>query len=87
MEKDENIKRQMKLDKNKIIIYVLGLFILIYLFYAVYLLVKQPTNKVTVEKGTLYLEETNIGYVIRNEVVVQGENYNGTNKNRGRKNI
>ncbi len=75
MEKDENIKRQMKLDKNKIIIYVLGLFILIYLFYAVYLLVKQPTNKVTVEKGTLYLEETNIGYVIRNEVVVQGENY------------
>jgi len=75
LEKDENIKRQMKLDKNKIIIYVLGLFILIYLFYAVYLLVKQPTNKVTVEKGTLYLEETNIGYVIRNEVVVQGENY------------
>lgn len=75
MEKDENIKRQMKLDKNKIIIYVLGLFILIYLFYAVYLLVKQPTNKVTVEQGTLYLEETNIGYVIRNEVVVQGENY------------
>lgn len=75
MEKEENIKRQRKLDKNKIIIYVLGLFILIYLFYAVYLLVKQPTNKVTVEQGTLYLEETNIGYVIRNEVVVQGENY------------
>lgn len=49
--------------------------VLIYLVYAVYLLVKEPTDKVTVEKGTLYLEETDIGYVIRNEQVVRGNNY------------
>ena len=28
-----------------------------------------------VEKGTLYLEETDIGYVIRDEQVVKGDNY------------
>lgn len=73
MKKEENIKNQKNL--NKIIIYIFGLLILIYLFYAVYLLIKQPTDKVTVEHGTLYLEETNIGYVIRSEIVVKGQNY------------
>ena len=56
--------------------------------YAVYMLVKQPTDKVTVDKGTLYLEETDIGYVIRNEQVVKGNNYkNGMEriKNEGEK--
>lgn len=73
MKKDENIKNEIKL--NKIIIYIFSLLILIYLFYAVYLLIKQPTDKVTVEHGTLYLEETNIGYLIRSETVVKGQNY------------
>ncbi len=73
MKKDENIKNEIKL--NKIIIYIFSLLILIYLFYAVYLLIKQPTDKVTVEHGTLYLEETNIGYLIRSETVVKGKNY------------
>ena len=43
--------------------------------YAVYLLIKQPTDKVTVENGTLYLEETDVGYIIRDEKVVKGNNY------------
>lgn len=67
--------KEKKLDKKKIIIYITFVFVLIYLIYAVYLLVKEPTDKVTVEKGTLYLEETNIGYVIRDEQVVKGDNY------------
>ena len=49
--------------------------LLIYLFYIIYLLIKQPTNVFTVENGKLYKEETDIGYVIRNEKVVKGENY------------
>lgn len=64
-----------KVSRKKIIIYIAFCLVLIYLIYAVYLLVKQPTNKVTVEHGTLYLEETNIGYVIRSEQVVKGNNY------------
>lgn len=49
--------------------------ILLYVAYAIYLLVKQPTNIFTIEEGKLYQEETDIGYVIRNETVVKGENY------------
>lgn len=69
-------KNRKKINKKKILIIYIALFlILLYLLYAVYLLVKQPANKVTVEKGTLYLEETNIGYIIRDEQVVKGNNY------------
>ncbi len=49
--------------------------ILIYIAYAIYLLIKQPTNVFTIEEGKLYQEETNIGYVIRSEKVAKGENY------------
>lgn len=49
--------------------------ILCYVAYAIYLLVKQPTNIFTIEEGKLYQEETDIGYVIRKETVVKGENY------------
>ena len=35
----------------------------------------QPTNIFTIEEGKLYQEETDIGYVIRDEKVVKGENY------------
>lgn len=71
----KKVKKDKKLNKKKIIIYVAFVLILMYLIYAVYLLLKQPTNKVTVENGTLYLEETNIGYIIRDEQVVKGNNY------------
>lgn len=71
----KKIKKEKNLNKKKIIIYVAFILILMYLVYAVYLLIKQPTNKVTVENGTLYLEETNIGYIIRDEQVVKGNNY------------
>ena len=75
-------------SRKKVIIYVVFVLVLAYLIYAVYLLVKEPTDKVTVEKGTLYLEETDIGYLIRDEQVVKGNNYkNGMEqiKNEGEK--
>lgn len=68
-------KRKFKKIRKKIIMYIVLVLILLYMIYAVYLLIKQPTNKVTVEHGTLYLEETDIGYIIRTEQVVKGENY------------
>lgn len=61
--------------KSKVIIYIALTAILIYVAYAIYLLVKQPTNVFTIEEGKLYQEETDIGYVIRSETVVKGENY------------
>ncbi len=69
------VKKNKLLPKNKIIVYIILLAILIYVFYTIYILIKQPTNIFTIMEGSLYQEETNIGYVIRNEQVVQGQNY------------
>lgn len=67
--------KKVKNKKKVLVIYIAGVMLLIYLFYIIYLLIKQPTNVFTVENGKLYKEETDIGYVIRNEKVVKGENY------------
>ena len=65
-----------KINKKKLMaVYIAAVLLLIYLIYIIYLLIKQPTNIFTVEEGKLYKEETNVGYVIRNEKVVKGDNY------------
>lgn len=64
-----------KVNQNKIFIVIAFSAISIYVLYATYLLVKQPTDTFTVENGTLYLEENTEGYIIRKETVVKGENY------------
>ena len=90
MSEAKGMKIKLKKESNgkRVIIYLVFVLVLVYLIYAVYLLVKEPTDKVMVEKGTLYLEETDIGYVIRDEQVVKGDNYkNGMEqiKNEGEK--
>ena len=79
-QEEKNIERKRKFNK-KIIIYIAIFLVMIYVIYTIYLLIKQPTDIFTLEEGTLYSQETDIGYVIRDEVVVQGENYkNGMEK-------
>lgn len=68
-------EKKAKLNRKKIVIYVILLLIVMYILYTIYLLIMQPTNIFTIEEGKLYQEETDIGYVIRNEKVVKGENY------------
>ena len=84
LEKEEKKPKNLKRKKNfnkKIIIYIALGLVVIYLIYTIYLLIKQPTDIFTLEEGTLYSEETDIGYIIRDEVVIQGENYkNGMEK-------
>ena len=75
IEKKVNASRKQKIHKKKMAMAVVFAGVVIYLFYIIYLLVKQPTDVVTVEKGKLYLEETNVGYLIRKEQVVKGNNY------------
>ena len=68
-------EKNAKLNRKKIVIYVILLLIVMYILYTIYLLIMQPTNIFTIEEGKLYQEETDIGYVIRDEKVVKGENY------------
>ena len=72
---EEKNKRIISKQKKKIILNVIIVAVLIYVVYAIYLLIKEPTNIFTIEEGTLYQEETDIGYVIRKETVVRGNNY------------
>lgn len=73
---EENKKKKLKeYEKKKIIITFILILVLCYIIYTIYLLVREPTNIFTVEEGKIYKEETDIGYVIRKETVVRGENY------------
>lgn len=71
---EEKIYSKKKLNNKKVALVSLTLLI-IYVLYAVFLLTNEQAKVFTIEKSKLYLEETNIGYVIRNEKVVKGENY------------
>ena len=74
--KEQAKEKKKKVNNKKVIVISLLLLILaIYLIYVIYLLIKQPTNVFTIEEGKLYKEETDIGYVIRYETVVKGNNY------------
>ena len=68
-------QKEKRAKKKKIIMdIVLGATIL-YVIYAIYLIIKTPNDIVTVEKGVLTSEESATGYIIRDETVVKGKNY------------
>ena len=76
-QKNKTRKKQSNIIDNKKTTLVFFILIIIstYLFYALYLLLKQPSKYFTVEKGSVSQEETDVGYIIRNEQVVKGNNY------------
>ena len=71
---DFNNLKNKKINK-KHIIYFIFIIIILYIFYSIFLLVKTPTDTVTIKTGTLTLEESTNGYIIREETVLKGENY------------
>lgn len=70
-----NSKIKFKMNNKKIIICFFILAVVIYSLYITYKLVKEPTDTFMVDNGKLYLEESTVGYVIREETVIKGENY------------
>lgn len=71
------MKRQEKnLNRLKVLIVSLIVTIIaIYLAFNIYSLIKQPTDVFIIEEGTLALEDTASGYIIRNEHILTGQNY------------
>lgn len=70
-----------KFEKKKFIMNIIFIIVSLYIIYAVYLIIKTPTDTITVENGTLTAEESSTGYIIRDETIVKGKNYkNGINQ-------
>lgn len=70
-----------KKEKKNLIMNIIFAMMAIYIIYAVYLIIRTPTDTITVESGTLTTEESATGYIIRDEIVVKGKNYkNGINQ-------
>ena len=64
------------MKKGRKIIAILSVIaVLIYVISAVYLLIVNPTNTYIVQQGNLSEEDEAIGYIIREEVIVKGEDY------------
>lgn len=74
--KQKQLNNKKQANKKKIIIvFFISLILFIYAIYAIYMLIKHPTDSIMVEKGKLYSEENTTGYIIRNETVIKGQNY------------
>lgn len=73
--KNKTKKVRKKNPKKIAIALIIGIAIILYCVYSIIRLIKQPTDTFVIENGTLSEEESAIGYVIRDETVVQGNNY------------
>ena len=64
------------MKKGKTIIAILLLIaVLIYAISAIYLLIANPMETYIVKQGAISEEDEAVGYIIRNEDVVKGENF------------
>lgn len=69
-------RKKIKFNKKyTILVLVAGAIILIYILYAIINLIKSPTDVFVIERGKVSLEESAIGYLIREETIVKGNNY------------
>lgn len=74
-------ERRKKIEKKKLLMNIIFGIVSLYIIYAVYLIIKTPTDTLTVENGTLTAEESSTGFIIRDETIVKGKNYkNGINQ-------
>lgn len=72
--KQSKFKKLLHKHKRKIFMFLL-LCIIAYVVYIVAQLIRNPTDTVYVEMGQIQEEETGVGYIVRDEVVLKGENY------------
>jgi len=71
-----NPRREKKLKKaRKIITIILAIAVIVSVFCAMRLVIEKTADTYIVKQGTLSKEDEAIGYIIRDEKVVKGENY------------
>lgn len=74
-----------KQKKNKVtlkfIVFFVTIVLVIYAFIEIINLLRKPTNIVAIDSGRISSEISTVGYIIRDEEVIKGENYkNGMSK-------
>lgn len=76
MKKDSNNVKKYNTTKISISIVIFIVFvILLCFFYSLIMLIIEPTKICIIENGKIYEEESAVGYIIRDETVITGENY------------
>ncbi len=85
MKKETKVQNKEKRGKNNFIkflskhkkklLFIVLLCILVYILYIVINLIRNPTDTVYVEMGQIEEQETVVGYIVRDENVLKGENY------------
>lgn len=75
--KNKKVKKKSKANiiTEIIILVIVAAIVIFYIGNSMYNWIKQPTNIFLIEEGEVVQEESAIGYIIRDETVVQGENY------------
>lgn len=71
----KNETKNIKVILTRILSILLGIVLVVYLIFNTVNLMMSPPDTFMVEEGVLNLKETADAYVIRNEVVLQGNNY------------
>lgn len=69
------MKEKNKINKKKIVIAIVAVIGIIYILYVATLLHEDENDTIFVEQGTMHKEETVVGYVIRSETFIKGEEY------------
>ena len=80
MKNNSNIKNVKNKKNNKplknkktVITLIISFAFLLYCFILFIKLLANPTNKFIVEQGKIYKEESQVGYIIRDEQIVENE--------------
>lgn len=72
---NKGINNRVFVNAKVIMIIIVVVFLVVGFGNKVWNLILQPTDVVVIEKGTIEKNDTVVGYVLRNEKVLQGENY------------
>ncbi|HJJ05872.1 MAG TPA: hypothetical protein OIM45_08595 [Clostridiaceae bacterium] len=75
MKTNEEVTKKNIINKRKIIISILLFAIIVYSIIVVYKLIGNPVDNFFVENGEITFEESTEGYIIRDETIVEGNNY------------